>query len=1403
MNLQQVKATADDIGDGGEDITAESLTKYEKACMDLGVALKEVKNGVWVLRDPMKILNDLAVAFNNEADDSIKKANLINAVGGKYRGNQLSSLLSNWKTYEKMLAEFNSSDAVGSAMEESMKSANSWEGSLNKVSDSWYKLVNEFINSEDAIDVLNSLNVIIQKIAEDRTVGALGGVTDTLAGIFDILSKIIDAVGIIPTTIATIGTVQAFKGNSIFGNIVDVSKNSEKSISRMVTAFKELKVAQSTLESFNIDLSRIMPNDLNTLQEYVDLINKDVDVSTAFNQVLSDSSKNLQDQAIKFSNLHQACVDGKISQEQYTAATRNLAATQRVATGTTKALQFALNLMGNIAFTVVVTGIVKLIEAFATAEEKAIQKSEELVQKMQDANNAYKEEQDKLGELTNKYIELQTATGDVSDIKTDLLSLQDKVIEKYGEEADAVDLLNGKYSENISLLDEQRKKTAEKYLQDNAPEIRRAEDVLVNNKKQKKISFDVATFTVSDLDKLRELENSNNTIDLGGGSGSETSVKVSKGSIDEQIQALSDLLDTLNSFEGDYGETVYSEIVSARDRLIATKEELENTLKTAEESRKFLADLAEIEDNPELKSQFDNLVERLISEQQNLNRLVAENETGNNAQIQQSRDAIKGIVAEAYSLAGDNTELQNKIKDITKNTTQSVDQNMSAVEAVSLDFKEILGESYDNVLGDVDKIKSAMQKLANGEMLEWNEVSTLLFDIDTDKILGDFEEIGGKYRMVNGDMSTMITLKDSILKKQLEEINGIKTEHKETLELLKAELELNKARLSRSQSSTDAEYFKGKISGIESEMEDVNNLIRDDNILIGHLNSQLGDTVDHTEDWKKQQEKLNEELEKAQNAADNYAKAMTSKIDSIIESHENEKDLLESEKDALDEQLDALEEHQNALEEIIDQHKSLVDIVKEVTDNEIELLKEQQEAQESAIDEKIKALEDARDKQNEENELLEKEIDLQEKLRDLEKARQTKVRTYSESRGWHFDVDKEAVANAQTAANEAQAAYDKAVEDKAFNEQVDALEKEKELIANNFEAQIKAYEDYYKQWSEIVEDQTNAENEQLAQQLLGVEWREKIKKKDTDILNKFNSNFRDYNSQLDRLVNSEIASLKTSIKAKEEEIKAKDEQIQSWQNYKAQVEQSISEIKSQYDGYVEYLGSIALSENSTYEEREQALGDFVSHYGSCIEQIQELQNTLGDLSTTITVDVDTWAARNQMADFMETYREGVIGMYEMLRASSTGYGVVNSAWDAQLADAANLMYEWGMNIDAVIARLRGYSTGGVSDHTGLAMLHGTKQKAETIFNAQQSKQLYDMVKTDSFSGLVAQKAVEGLAKSLTTTKSTSNFNNSQNNTSVVIQRMEIKADNPAQFHDQFQKEINQYMRIELAKSRVM
>ena len=174
MNLQQVEGEVEE----GDILDSESLTKYEKACADLGVSLKEVKNGVVSLRDPMKILKELSEAYTSLDDSDARRANLISAVGGKYRGNQLNALLENWTLYEKMLKDY--AAGSGSAMEEAMKSANNWEGSLNRLSNTFTKVVNNFVNSDFVVGVTNGFNGLLSIV--DKVTSKLGSLGSLGAG---------------------------------------------------------------------------------------------------------------------------------------------------------------------------------------------------------------------------------------------------------------------------------------------------------------------------------------------------------------------------------------------------------------------------------------------------------------------------------------------------------------------------------------------------------------------------------------------------------------------------------------------------------------------------------------------------------------------------------------------------------------------------------------------------------------------------------------------------------------------------------------------------------------------------------------------------------------------------------------------------------------------------------------------------------------------------------------------------------------------------------------------------------------------------------------------------------------------------------------------------------------------
>lgn len=178
MNLQQVSGTVSE--ETGEVINLEDLIKYEDACNTLGVSLKEVKNGMVSLRNPMQILKELSQAYTALDKSDSRRANLINAVGDNYRGNQLNALLENWDLYEKMMSQY--AAGTGSAMEEAMRYSNNWEGSLNRLSNTWTSIVNNFANTDGIILGINSLNSllsVISNLTKEMSslglIGALGG----------------------------------------------------------------------------------------------------------------------------------------------------------------------------------------------------------------------------------------------------------------------------------------------------------------------------------------------------------------------------------------------------------------------------------------------------------------------------------------------------------------------------------------------------------------------------------------------------------------------------------------------------------------------------------------------------------------------------------------------------------------------------------------------------------------------------------------------------------------------------------------------------------------------------------------------------------------------------------------------------------------------------------------------------------------------------------------------------------------------------------------------------------------------------------------------------------------------------------------------------------------------------
>lgn len=168
LNIRQVS-------DEEEGIDAEGLTKYEKACNDLGVSLKETKDGVLSLRNPMEVLKDLSEQYEKLDDSDIKRTNLLNSVGGKLRSTQFDALLRQWDTYESMLQQY--ADGTGTMANEAEKTANSWEGSLNRLSNTWTNTIGNIANSDAIITSINGLNGFLDVINKlTSALGSLGSI---------------------------------------------------------------------------------------------------------------------------------------------------------------------------------------------------------------------------------------------------------------------------------------------------------------------------------------------------------------------------------------------------------------------------------------------------------------------------------------------------------------------------------------------------------------------------------------------------------------------------------------------------------------------------------------------------------------------------------------------------------------------------------------------------------------------------------------------------------------------------------------------------------------------------------------------------------------------------------------------------------------------------------------------------------------------------------------------------------------------------------------------------------------------------------------------------------------------------------------------------------------------------
>lgn len=246
------------------------------------------------------------------------------------------------------------------------------------------------------------------------------------------------------------------------------------------------------------------------------------------------------------------------------------------------ALSMAGNILASVLISMAVQAVIKYFDDLAHAQEYAMERSEKLTSTYENERSTLDENISKYKELGQKLNDTSLSAEELQSVKQQLSSVQDSLNEKFGSEATQIDLVNGKYDEQIAKLDELAKKKARDYVSENADDIEQ-DRAYVNDRftsitssgiqlsnsdldDPKKVGFDLK----KDLDKYKDTlraEIVSSYGDVSDGSFGELKL-IANGTREENIKALQELsTDLLNK----YGE--------ADERVNEFRQKIASTLK--------------------------------------------------------------------------------------------------------------------------------------------------------------------------------------------------------------------------------------------------------------------------------------------------------------------------------------------------------------------------------------------------------------------------------------------------------------------------------------------------------------------------------------------------------------------------------------------------------------------------------------------------------------------------------------------------------------------------------------------------------------------------------------------------------------------------------------------------------
>lgn len=416
LRLASMKGELEAIGEEYENITSVSKNQTEIYNMTKGqVNILDEQNGK--LKSTYQILEDVSGAWKNV--NELDKSKLLELMFGKQRANQGAAILTAFQSGQIQKAFEEASNSAGSAQKEQDRWMQSLEARNQKMSASFQSLSQTMLNS----DFLKSL-------------------IDSGTTFNNVLNSIIQTFGLFPTAIGAIGLGAFVK------NFQDL-----KTAGTAATALKELNSAVSLGSTSYSSLATVL---------------KTVDTQTKIN-IVSQSALSKEQKIM-------ALTTAGVSAEEIKAAvsTGTLTTAQTTAKVSTLGFSTALKglwatMMANplLLLGMAITAGFGAWNAYKQSVEETRQATQEAAGVFGDTTKFVDEYAEKYKKLHDELVNTNATEERQHEIKTDLLSLQKDLNDKYGEEYGRINLVTDAYKDQTQAILDMNKAAAKNYLLEN------------------------------------------------------------------------------------------------------------------------------------------------------------------------------------------------------------------------------------------------------------------------------------------------------------------------------------------------------------------------------------------------------------------------------------------------------------------------------------------------------------------------------------------------------------------------------------------------------------------------------------------------------------------------------------------------------------------------------------------------------------------------------------------------------------------------------------------------------------------------------------------------------------------------------------------------------------------------